>query len=405
MGDFSRAHWKAMLPFVEAWAAGKLVLLDGCSMHLLSFGADVECYTFAHGAPHKDSLQNRNDWKSKLPFVRAFAEGKEVRVDGVAQDTIRFHPTDVERLSLAPPKRCTREHWKAMLPIIEAWIGGKAITLGCFEPKRTWTFNATASYYTVSPQPAPAESLHDRQQWARRFNFVKAYAEGKPVRYKGELLGETVRFHGMDPNAFTVDEPPFPKVKLDLRSVAMKPTHITAEMLRATAIHETLNAAMAETLQEPQPGIAWFIGEYFGPKPESKPPEFKTGDYVRCKFTKGEGFIGRITAIDNMRYNFSTGHVDQSGVMLTVRYGDKTRKVPIRYAVSRVTFRPFANAAEFSPYRDKWVVDKDGITKRCTHYADERVGYTHRSYTYKDALDGLTFADTGLPFGIPVDER
>jgi len=130
MGNFSRTHWKSMLPFVEAWAAGKLVLLDGCSTNLLSFGAAVKNYTFGDGTPREDSLQNRNDWKSKLPFVRAFAEGKEVRVDGVAQDTIRFHPTAVERLSLAPPKRRTREHWKAMLPIIEAWIGGNATGTG-----------------------------------------------------------------------------------------------------------------------------------------------------------------------------------------------------------------------------------------------------------------------------------
>lgn len=66
-------------------------------------------------------------------------------------------------------------------------------------------------------------------------------------------------------------------------------------------------------------------------------------------------------------------------------------------------YRPYANAAEFSPNRSRWLTSKE--TK--DHYAkavafnDENWYIGERPMTYEDMLEDFTF-DDGLPCGIKV---
>jgi len=65
-------------------------------------------------------------------------------------------------------------------------------------------------------------------------------------------------------------------------------------------------------------------------------------------------------------------------------------------------YRPFANAAEFEPYRDKWVLE--GSRKcRPTVYCDTFVEVNGTTYEWDEALLVLKLTD-GTPFGVRVDQ-
>lgn len=73
-------------------------------------------------------------------------------------------------------------------------------------------------------------------------------------------------------------------------------------------------------------------------------------------------------------------------------------------------YRPFANAEEFRPFRDKWVMSLgseaiSGGYERIISYDDHRVYVTLGECTvwwsYKDAMTRFTFED-GTPFGVEV---
>lgn len=66
------------------------------------------------------------------------------------------------------------------------------------------------------------------------------------------------------------------------------------------------------------------------------------------------------------------------------------------------TYRPFANAEEFKPHRDRWVLEECRIS-RVDVYCDEFVEVGGRNYDWPEACGHLKF-DDGSPFGVEVKE-
>ena len=85
------------------------------------------------------------------------------------------------------------------------------------------------------------------------------------------------------------------------------------------------------------------------------------------------------------------------------------------YAILRkiekpVKYRPFANAEEFKPHRDRWLarIDENGQQIdgefQLDGFDDTGIWLGANPLSYKDALDrGHTF-DDGTPFGVKIDE-
>jgi hypothetical protein len=76
-------------------------------------------------------------------------------------------------------------------------------------------------------------------------------------------------------------------------------------------------------------------------------------------------------------------------------------------------YRPFANAEEFKPHRDRWLTRKDKSDPahldgacRVVAYCDNHLWWADgRNSTYKEELDhGRCFDDDGTPFGVRIDE-
>ena len=63
------------------------------------------------------------------------------------------------------------------------------------------------------------------------------------------------------------------------------------------------------------------------------------------------------------------------------------------------TYRPFANAAEFEPYRDKWIKDAHGSISRVEFYSDEGA----KGMSWDMLFRNRTF-DDGTPCGVKVSE-
>jgi hypothetical protein len=69
-------------------------------------------------------------------------------------------------------------------------------------------------------------------------------------------------------------------------------------------------------------------------------------------------------------------------------------------------YRPFANAAEFEPHRDKWLKLKrgGGDHRIKTYSCNDRKHYTgDDGSTWKEMFDDFEFED-GTPFGVEVTE-
>ena len=68
-------------------------------------------------------------------------------------------------------------------------------------------------------------------------------------------------------------------------------------------------------------------------------------------------------------------------------------------------YRPFANAAEFEPHRDKWLKPKSNVDHRVkTHSYNDRKHYTGDiGDTWQAMFDDFEFED-GTPFGVEVTE-
>lgn len=66
-------------------------------------------------------------------------------------------------------------------------------------------------------------------------------------------------------------------------------------------------------------------------------------------------------------------------------------------------YRQFANAAEYEPYCDRWLVDEDGECVRVIRIRpDAKIATCHGSISFKDAFIRYKFKD-GTPFGLLVN--
>ena len=88
-------------------------------------------------------------------------------------------------------------------------------------------------------------------------------------------------------------------------------------------------------------------------------------------------------------------------------------RVIIRKIEKPARYRPFANAEEFKPHRDRWLTRKDKSDQthldgacRVVAYCDNHLWWADgRNSTYKDELNhGRCFDDDGTPFGVKIDE-
>jgi hypothetical protein len=84
--------------------------------------------------------------------------------------------------------------------------------------------------------------------------------------------------------------------------------------------------------------------------------------------------------------------------------------VVIRKIEKPARYRPFANAAEFKPHRDRWLtrIDENGQQIdgefQLDGFDDTGIWLGANPLSYRDALDrGHTF-DDGTPFGVKIDE-
>ena len=65
-------------------------------------------------------------------------------------------------------------------------------------------------------------------------------------------------------------------------------------------------------------------------------------------------------------------------------------------------YRPFANAEEFAPYRDRWFIDKhDSDIVRVELYCNSGITEVRGYCSYDELLNSYTF-DDGTPAGVRV---
>ena len=88
------------------------------------------------------------------------------------------------------------------------------------------------------------------------------------------------------------------------------------------------------------------------------------------------------------------------------------KRLIIRKIEKPKRYRPFANAAEFEPHRDKWLVffdyeysDLSDQKSRVLVYGDDRfwIGEDGSVYDWNEAFKSWQFED-GTPFGVEVTE-
>jgi len=74
--------------------------------------------------------------------------------------------------------------------------------------------------------------------------------------------------------------------------------------------------------------------------------------------------------------------------------------VPIIRKIEKpATYRPFANAEEFKPHRDRWWTWKDDRSNTFPPAGYGKLG--HHSQSWSDSFDRKVF-DDGTPFGVEV---
>jgi hypothetical protein len=113
--------------------------------------------------------------------------------------------------------------------------------------------------------------------------------------------------------------------------------------------------------------------------------------------SQGEFFVGYDGQPEQYRQD-----VESSGWVTIIRKIEKP-----------AAYRPFANAEEFKPHRDRWLTRKDKSDQthldgacRVVAYCDNHLWWADgRNSTYKDELNhGRCFDDDGTPFGVRIDE-
>jgi len=104
--------------------------------------------------------------------------------------------------------------------------------------------------------------------------------------------------------------------------------------------------------------------------------------------------------------------ISDHGEPVLLRYRTAGKVCIIRKIEKPAKYRPFANAAEFRPHRDRWLTRKDKSDTshldgacRVVAYCDNHLWWADgRNSTYKDELDsGRCFDDDGTPFGVRID--
>ncbi len=66
-------------------------------------------------------------------------------------------------------------------------------------------------------------------------------------------------------------------------------------------------------------------------------------------------------------------------------------------------YRPFANAAEFEPHRDRWIQQKTGHRGRVTGYTENCVFHSDKSVSWDHLFKHCVFDDDGTPCGVLVE--
>jgi hypothetical protein len=117
----------------------------------------------------------------------------------------------------------------------------------------------------------------------------------------------------------------------------------------------------------------------------------------------------------NRAVNPGEHFIDRAGNVLHWGADDESSAVyPIIRKIEKpAKYRPFANAEEFKPHRDRWLTRKDKGDPthldgacRVVAYSDDYLWWADgRNSTYKDEFDhGRRFDDDGTPFGVRIDE-
>jgi hypothetical protein len=93
----------------------------------------------------------------------------------------------------------------------------------------------------------------------------------------------------------------------------------------------------------------------------------------------------------------------RGGAIQPVRGLNTEKNLVILRKVERPkTYRPFANAEEFKPHRDRWCRIGD-CDSRVQNVTDERVYFRDCKFTWEQAYIEIAF-DDGTPFGVEVGE-
>jgi len=93
---------------------------------------------------------------------------------------------------------------------------------------------------------------------------------------------------------------------------------------------------------------------------------------------------------------------DFGNPFMFIRENSTSFRPIIRKIEKPAKYRPFANAAEFKPYRNRWWYRDDNNVRR--HFPP--AGYSdqaHGGATWQHRFD-TCFFDDGTPFGVKIDE-
>jgi hypothetical protein len=100
--------------------------------------------------------------------------------------------------------------------------------------------------------------------------------------------------------------------------------------------------------------------------------------------------------------------LNQLGEPFAIGPNRTIKKVPIIRKIEKpARYRPFANAEEFRPHRDRWTMHPNEPDKRFRtgDYNNDGVwGGDRRFYGFKDLFESGALFDDGTPFGVRIDE-
>jgi hypothetical protein len=107
------------------------------------------------------------------------------------------------------------------------------------------------------------------------------------------------------------------------------------------------------------------------------------------------------------RGRYGEWHINADGKPELVRDDTANLLCIIRKIEVTKKYRPFANAEEFKPHRDRWAMHPSEPSKRFRtgDYNDDGLwGNDRRFYFYGDLLESGSLFDDGTPFGVEVTE-